>query len=137
MKDIQSISNAQYDDFTRLWAGNITFADGMGNNRLVQPLGNRTLVKSKYNITSLEDRETELSTFLLEGTVTFSSYSFSERSDRLQVILAAVLTPSYVLGAIIIALLIYKLHEASKKISKLTELTAVEGNTTAREMLEI
>jgi carbonic anhydrase len=53
LKEIQTISKAQFDSFNRLWAGNATFADGNGNNRLVQALGERTLIKSKYNITSL------------------------------------------------------------------------------------
>jgi carbonic anhydrase len=35
IKEIQTISQAQYDTFFRLWAGNATFAEGKGNNRVV------------------------------------------------------------------------------------------------------
>jgi carbonic anhydrase len=34
LREIQTISQAQLDAFNSLWAGNLTFANGNGNNRL-------------------------------------------------------------------------------------------------------
>ena len=43
IKDVQPISRAQLEKFTSLWADDTTFAEGKGNNRVVQPLNERTL----------------------------------------------------------------------------------------------
>lgn len=45
IKDVQKISQQQLQSFTRLWAGNATFANGRGNNRITLPLGSRTLLR--------------------------------------------------------------------------------------------
>lgn len=61
VKDVQKISQAQLNSFTRLWANNATFANGKGNNRVVMPLGKRTLFKTSYDSAGLPK-----STFLAE-----------------------------------------------------------------------
>lgn len=43
IKEVQPISTAQLEKFTALWSGATDFAEGKGNNRLVQPLNDRTL----------------------------------------------------------------------------------------------
>jgi len=42
-EQIQPISADQLKKFTDLWAGNPNYAEGKGNNRVVQPLNSRTL----------------------------------------------------------------------------------------------
>jgi len=47
MKEVQPISARQLEYFSRLWGSNSNFAPGVyGNNRLVQPLNDRTLRES-------------------------------------------------------------------------------------------
>lgn len=41
--DPQPISAAQLQFFTRKWGGNSTFAKGRGNNRVAQPVGDRSI----------------------------------------------------------------------------------------------
>lgn len=41
--EVQPISDEQFEKFNNRWADNDYFADGNGNNRKTQPLGNRTL----------------------------------------------------------------------------------------------
>ena len=43
IKDVQPISDAQLERFTALWADLPEWAAGMGNNRMVQDLGDRVL----------------------------------------------------------------------------------------------
>ena len=43
--DIQPISDAQLEAFTRHYAGNFTYAFGNGNNREIMPLEGRTVYK--------------------------------------------------------------------------------------------
>jgi len=43
IKEVQPISQAQLDKFNALWSGASDFAEGKGNNRVVQPLNDRTL----------------------------------------------------------------------------------------------
>ena len=47
----RKINQAQLSQFTAFWAGNSSFANGKGNNRLVQPLNRRSvnLVGGKYD----------------------------------------------------------------------------------------
>ena len=43
VKDVQPINAAQLEEFTKYWAGDNAFAGGKGNNRVVQPINDRTL----------------------------------------------------------------------------------------------
>jgi len=42
IKEVQPISDVQLEKFTKMWAGKAAYAGGNGNNRVVQPLGERT-----------------------------------------------------------------------------------------------
>lgn len=46
IKEVQSISPAQLAEFTKNWADNADFANGNGNNRVVMPINDRTLLMS-------------------------------------------------------------------------------------------
>lgn len=46
LTEVQPISPAQLQRFYSLWAGNFAFAEGQGNNRIVQELNERTLYLS-------------------------------------------------------------------------------------------
>ena len=72
VKDVQKITPAQLNSFTRMWAGNATFAGGKGNNRVIMPLGTRTLRKSNFDSAGLPS-----TTFLAEN---FNS-GFDKGSD--------------------------------------------------------
>ena len=118
VKDIQKISQAQFNSFNRLWAGNATFSGGKGNNRVTMPLGTRTLLKTKFDASKASDRSSKLSAFLSEGNLgnllTFTSFSFNEIEDeheasRKRKVLAAILTPCLViLVGSIVAFVLYK-----------------------------
>jgi len=43
MNQVQPISQAQLSQFTERWAGNSSYANGNGNNRLIQALNDRTI----------------------------------------------------------------------------------------------
>ncbi len=51
---MQSISDRQLAYFTDIWANNETFANGKGNNRILQPENGRTLVLSSKPVDRLE-----------------------------------------------------------------------------------
>jgi len=53
IKDVQPISEAQLKKFTELWADNADWASGKGNNRVVQPLNDRTLYFKSTGATGL------------------------------------------------------------------------------------
>ena len=110
--DIQKISQAQFNSFNRLWAGNATFSGGKGNNRVTLPLGTRTLLKTKFDSSNASDRSSKLSAFLSEGIIgnalTFTSFSFNEMGDEKadsqhRKLLAAILVPllTILVGAIV------------------------------------
>lgn len=46
VKDVQPISSTQLNEFTKYWAGNLSFAGGKGSNRATQPIHDRTLYLS-------------------------------------------------------------------------------------------
>lgn len=43
LKEVQPISSTQLSQFTALWAGKSSFANGNGNNRQAQPLNDRVV----------------------------------------------------------------------------------------------
>jgi len=43
VNQVQPISDAQLQQYTKRWAGNSAYADGNGNNRIIMPLNDRTL----------------------------------------------------------------------------------------------
>ena len=53
IKQVQSISPAQLERFTKLMAGNAAFANGKGNNRVVMPLNHRTLYYAASSATTV------------------------------------------------------------------------------------
>lgn len=55
MKDVQPINAAQLEEFTKYWAGDTNFAGGKGNNRVVQPINERTLYMSTVSAASDAD----------------------------------------------------------------------------------
>jgi len=107
VKDVQKISQAQFNSFNRVWAGNLTFANGKGNNRITLPLGDRTLFKTNFDASKASSSDSKLVAFLSEGNLnnplTFTSYSFDERADehsanKRRKVLAGILTPVVFIG---------------------------------------
>jgi carbonic anhydrase len=48
LKTVQPISEAQLAKYTALWAGNAAYAEGKGNNRVIQSHGDRTIKGSNW-----------------------------------------------------------------------------------------
>lgn len=136
IKDVQKISQQQLQSFTRLWAGNATFANGRGNNRITLPLGSRTLLKTNFDISSSAQRSSKLSAFLSEGNLgnllTFTSFSFNELEDaesasKKRKVLAGILTPVvFIFVASIVSLILWRQCDAKRKAGqKETQLASV------------
>jgi len=46
LRNVQPISKKQLKRFTDLWSGNMDYAEGKGNNRVIQPLNGRKVFMS-------------------------------------------------------------------------------------------
>ena len=46
LRNVQPISKRQLKRFTDLWSGNMDYAEGKGNNRVIQPLNGRKVFMS-------------------------------------------------------------------------------------------
>ena len=109
VKDVQKISQAQLTSFTRLWAGNLTFSAGKGTNRVVQPLGTRTLRRSD------NDARSAMATFLRDNFN--SGFVVEEHGPTVtQVTLAAVLTPVLIIAALLVLLFAWKNYHLKRQL---------------------
>jgi hypothetical protein len=129
VKDVQTISQAQLNSFTRLWAGNVTHAGGKGTNRVVQPLGSRTLRRTDKGDSSV------MATFLREN---FNS-GFSADKDGptvIQVTLAAVLTPVLVITAAVILFFAWKNYHLKKQLEQKSPSVELHSGRTAKSSNE-
>lgn len=136
IKDVQKISQQQLQSFTRLWAGNATFANGRGNNRITLPLGSRTLLKTNFDASDSSQRNSKLTAFLSEGNLgnllTFTSFSFNDLEDaesasKKRKVLAGILTPVvFIFVASIVSLILWRQCDAKRKAGqKETQLSSV------------
>ena len=57
MQEVQYLTFADIDNFSRFWGGNRRFANGKGNNRAVQPLNGREVF---FREETLEQRQAKL-----------------------------------------------------------------------------
>ena len=106
-----------------MWAGNATFAGGKGTNRVVQPLGTRTLRKSSFDA-----RGSPLNLFLRDN---FNSGFDSSGPTTTQIVLASVLTPVLLIAALLILLFAWKNYSLKKQLAdkyKGTELAQTDRN---------
>jgi len=86
---------------------------------VIQPLGNRTLTKTTFNLTNTADRGTVLASFLKDGELSFSSYNFEEREHIETLVirptLLAVLIPLGVITLVLFVFCVSKKYELSLK----------------------
>ena len=67
VKDVQSLSSAQLEEFTQYWADDNNFAEGKGSNRAVQPIHSRTLYMSSAKTANNNDEGDDAATHLFAG----------------------------------------------------------------------
>ena len=122
VKDVQKISQAQLNSFTRLWAGNLTFSAGRGTNRVVQPLGKRTLRRTD------NEARSAMATFLREN---FNSGFVVEEDGPTvtQITLAAVLTPVLLIAALLVLLFAWKNYHLKRQLKAVPTTEFETGRT--------
>ena len=122
VKDVQKISQAQLTSFTRLWAGNLTFSAGKGTNRVVQPLGVRTLRRTD------NEARSAMATFLRENFN--SGFVVTEDGPTVtQITLAAVLTPVLIIAALLVLLFAWKNYHLKRQLQAVPSTELQNANT--------
>ena len=82
VKQVQPISSAQLEEFTKYWAGDQTFAEGNGNNRAPQPIHDRTVYMSTGTAaaaaagTKSDDGATGITTFAAATIAAIAALAF-------------------------------------------------------------